>query len=58
MVGGKTKLAREEAAGMTLNERLFVAGLLEAFDQAVGAKDIGSITEILRRFIWTKGLSR
>jgi hypothetical protein len=48
-VDSEIKLTRENAAGMTVNERLFVAGLLEAFDQAIDDEDVGSVSEILRR---------
>jgi hypothetical protein len=34
-------------AGMTLNERLFVAGLLDAFDAAARARDRAEMIRIL-----------
>ena len=33
---------------MTVNERLFVAGLLNKFDQAVGKRDIEGVIAILK----------
>lgn len=34
---------------MTVNERLFVAGLMKDFESAVNRKDKRAITEILKR---------
>jgi len=42
-------LSPNEAAGMTVNERLWVSGLMEQFDSAVKRKDTGEITEILKK---------
>lgn len=42
-------LSREEAAGMTVNERLYVAGMLTDYDKAVERKDVEAISEILRK---------
>ena len=36
---GKTTLPPEQAAAMTVNERLFAAGLLDDFDAAAAARD-------------------
>ena len=33
--------------GMTVNERLYVAGVLDGFDKAVREKDIDKVTSIL-----------
>ena len=34
---------------MTVNERLYVAGLLDAFDEAVKRKDVDMLAEILSK---------
>jgi len=36
-------------AGMTVNERLFVGGILEKFDSAINAKDLDGAISILRQ---------
>jgi hypothetical protein len=41
--------SRDENAGMTVNERLFAAGLLDAFDQAVLRRDREALVDILNR---------
>jgi hypothetical protein len=40
-------LSEREAAGMTVHERLFAAGLVSAFDEAVGRRDATALREIL-----------
>ena len=42
-----TLLTKEDAAGMTVNERLYHANLLEHFDKAVTDKDRDSLIKIL-----------
>jgi hypothetical protein len=42
-----TKLTEKEASGMTVNERLFVAGLMDAFDEAVAKKNESELRAIL-----------
>ena len=42
-----TMSAQSRYAGMTMNERLFEAGLLEAFDAAVRARDRSEIVRML-----------
>ena len=42
-------LTPQEAAGMTVNERLFLSGLMEKFEQAVADRDVEGISEVLRR---------
>jgi hypothetical protein len=37
-----------EYSGMTVNERLYVSGLMEKFDNAVKGKDINEIISILK----------
>jgi hypothetical protein len=41
------KLTRTEAEGMTVNERLFAAGLLPAFDAAVASRDEDRLRSLL-----------
>ena len=35
-------------AGMTVNERLFISGLMKDFDKAVKKKDVDKISSILK----------
>jgi hypothetical protein len=41
-------LTPEEAGGMTVNERLWVSGRMDVFDEAVERRDIQTMTEILQ----------
>lgn len=38
----------DKYAGMTVNERLFISGLMEKFDKAVNEKDVDVIVSILK----------
>jgi hypothetical protein len=40
-------LSADEAAGMTVNERLFAAGLLDAFDLAIKTRDEKKLRRLL-----------
>ena len=42
-----TTASSERYAGMTLNERLYTAGLLERFNEAVQQSDLGAMAELL-----------
>ena len=41
------QLTESEASGMTVNERLFVAGLMHAFDEAVARRSEEDVRRIL-----------
>lgn len=43
------ELSRDEASGMTVNERLWVSGLMTSFDEAGEKTDIEAVTKILMR---------
>lgn len=43
----KKPLTEAEASAMTVNERLFVSGLLGDFDEAVAQRDISKLERIL-----------
>ncbi|MEZ5422542.1 MAG: hypothetical protein R2682_05535 [Pyrinomonadaceae bacterium] len=45
----------EKYKGMTVNERLWVSGLMDAFADAVKKKDIGRAREILKQVELTEG---
>ncbi len=47
MVIKKKRLTEAEASAMTVNERLFVSGLLGDFDEAVAQRDIPELERIL-----------
>ena len=40
-------MSEERFSGMTLNERLFAAGLLTAFDEALATRDRAALTQML-----------
>ena len=42
-------LTEGEASGMTVNERLWVSGLMSAYEEAIDRKDVPEITDILKR---------
>jgi hypothetical protein len=42
-------LSRFDAEGMTTNERLFVSGLMDEFDEAVSRGDKVTVRKILER---------
>ncbi|HKC62377.1 MAG TPA: hypothetical protein VKB86_02010 [Pyrinomonadaceae bacterium] len=44
----KKKLTEKEAGAMTVNERLFMAGLFDDFDKAIAERDIPKLESILR----------
>ncbi|MBS1528717.1 MAG: hypothetical protein JSU01_00295 [Bacteroidetes bacterium] len=41
--------------GMTVNERLFVSGLMDEFDKAVEEKDVDKVISILKEVELTEG---
>ena len=41
------KLGEKEASGMTVNERLFVSGQMEKFDEAVAQRNVPELERIL-----------
>ena len=46
-------LTENEAAGMTVNERLYRSGLLREFDEAVAIKDQKAVRKILEQIYLT-----
>ena len=51
------ELTEKEAAGMTVNERLWVSGLMSAYDDAVLKRDNEELTNILKKIhIGTKNI--
>jgi hypothetical protein len=52
-------LTEREASGMTVNERLFVTGSLQAFDAAIARKDRAALREMLgRHFLTEENITR
>jgi hypothetical protein len=47
-------MSKNEYGGMTVNERLFVSGLLDSFDAAVASKDVDRVIKILHEVELTK----
>lgn len=47
------KLSEKEAAGMTVNERLYLSGLLNAFDEAVEERNKEKAKGILEQVYLT-----
>lgn len=47
------KLSEKKAASMTVNERLYLYGLLNAFDEAVEEKDQGKARGIFEQIYLT-----
>lgn len=41
-------MAESKYGGMTVNERLFVSGLLDSFDSAIANKDVDRVIKILK----------
>jgi hypothetical protein len=39
----------DKYVGMTVNERLYVSGLMDKFDNAVKRKDVSTIVSILKK---------
>ena len=42
------KLSEDEASGMTVNERLFVSGQMDNFDEAIAQHNVPELERILR----------
>jgi hypothetical protein len=49
------RLSEYEASGMTVNERLFVSGLMDAFDRATANGNRAEMAEILGQVYLTPG---
>ena len=43
----KRQLNKDEASGMTVNERMFLAGLIDDFDKAIAERNIPKLERIL-----------
>ena len=52
--GGDPQPSRSNYGGMTVNERLFVAGLLHEFDEAVRGRDRDAMIAILMKVALTQ----
>ncbi len=50
----KTELMREDAVGMTVNERLFHAGLIDDFDKSIEEQDKAKLILILEKVFLTQ----
>ncbi len=50
----KTELMREDAVGMTVNERLFHAGLIDDFDKSFEEQDKAKLILILEKVFLTQ----
>ena len=44
----KRNLSENEASGMTVNERLFLSGQMDDFDEAVARRNVPELERILR----------
>ena len=42
-------MCKKKYKGMTVNERLFVSGLIDEFDKAIKNKDVDKVKLILRK---------
>jgi hypothetical protein len=45
----KRQLSEQEVSGMTLNERLYLSGLLDDFDKAITQQNAEELKHILER---------
>jgi len=52
--GALGELSRDESTGMTVNERLYAAGLLQAFDSAKARRDETELRRILASVFLTE----
>jgi hypothetical protein len=52
--GALGELSRDESTGMTVNERLYAAGLLQAFDSATARRDETELRRILASVFLTE----
>ncbi len=50
----KTELMREDAVGVTVNERLFHAGLIDDFDKSIEEQDKAKLILILEKVFLTQ----
>jgi hypothetical protein len=54
----RNTLTATEAAGMTVNERLYLAGLLDDFDKALKQKDKLRLKSILERVSFSSEMAQ